>query len=560
MSFDHGDNIPDPMHNVWREANGWWQELLGQKPVVAGFDKQKAKDSIPYSDVDAAEKIAEKMSDLLTYIEAFDEWYVWDGRIHRPLENDSPIEMLVKRFAKEYRDALAFVQTVYETEAAQLAQTQNQQAADKHMKDYRQGTFADHRRFRTSIHSNGGVRAVVARLRAELDRPSDYFSDDRRWLVCKNVVLDLEALRRGDMANVAVSGGDPTRRVTRYFKADYDPTAKAPNWEHFLESSVPDDDARRYLQKVAGCAFMAEPKLKTIMNLSGPPNSGKSLFVDTLYTLGKGGSSYSSSPKADALMQTQGTNFEQDKLRNMRFVGISEPNPNDHLDEGFVKKVSGGDWTETRTLHKASTGWYPQCVMFAASNAPVRFNTRDEALLERVSVVDFPHRFLGPDMIKPERGDKPRIDGLEDMLLDEASGILTWLVQGMMLYLQEGLKQPESVKKNRHDTKYSSSASLRWVKEFIDEELLVEVPEDERDDYPKSHWLDSKVAWDAYMQWANESNERFKLSKTTFFSDLEEVYGERVMSGGRRFRGLVQTDKWKNSHQGFTIGGHTYHF
>lgn len=553
------------MKLVWGECEDWWKGLLGQKADFTTFDKDKAKESIPYSDVDAAELIATRLKHRISYIAAFETWYVWDGRIHRPLQTEAPIIMLVKRFAREYRKALEFVDSWYETEAQAAEARGDTRGAEALRKDYKQGRFRQHRMYRDSLHSARSNRALVSQMRFEFDTDTDYFSQDQRWFVFENGVIDLEDVRKHGTIREILKHS-PERRVTRYFKAkrlgDFDwDNLKDSTWVKFMESSVPDAEARVFLQKIVGCTFMAEPKLKVIPNLSGPRNSGKSLFISLLHRLSGGGSSYSDVPTPAALMKRDGTNFEQDKLRGRRFIGITEPNPHDQLDEGFVKAVSGGDYVQTRGLHKSSTGWYPQCVMFIASNDPVRFNTRDEALLQRVALIDFPNEFKSPT---PEDPDPSyRLDPtLEDTIMAEGESVLLWVIQGMLLYLRDGLVQPESVKSNRHDTKYSSSASLRWVKEFIDEEYIIEIPEDDRDKYEKKDWLDAKFAWDAYLQWANESNERFKLNKSTFYADLDSAYGKRVMSdGARRIPGLIQTQKWKDASTGLSIlGGKSFTF
>lgn len=558
-TFQVADSITDPMHLVWQECSDWWIELIGQAANVATFDKEIAKNSLPYSDVDAAEWIAERLRHRISYIDAFDTWYVWDGRVHRPLENDSFMIMLVKRFAREYRDALTFVQEVYETEVSALLAAGNN-ATSQPVKDlradYKQGRFREHRTYRTGLHSARANRSLLSQMRSEFNVPTNYFDDDREWLVLENVVINLGELRR-DKTITKWYEHSPERKVTRYFKAKYDNTATAPVWTHYLETSIPDPEVRAFLQKVTACAFMAEPKLKVIPNLSGPANSGKSVFLDIFCALSRGGSGYASEPPATALMHVNGQNFEQDKLRGKRFVGVSEPNPNDKLDEGFVKKVSGGDWTETRTLHKASTGWVPQCVMFIASNDPVRFNTRDDALLNRVALVDFPNHFIRKEEAKD--GDLVAIEGLEQMLLDEASGILNWLVVGMLMYLREGLTQPAAVKQNRTEMRTTSSTALRWVQDMKDDELLFEIEQDRRPEFTLAQWMSFPDAWESYQKWAFNSNEKFTLTKHNFGRDLDQAFGKRVRSNGAlRIPGLVVSDKWVQLKTGGGFGSFNF--
>lgn len=541
---------------IFDQTTDWHLELLGQPAAIAGFDKDVAEASIPRSDLGAAQAIATRFGKQITYVDKLEEWHVWDGRVHRPLESDALIGQLVEIFAAEHATAMAFVKEVYDVEiaAARALGTQaGNTAADQIRKQYTTFVFGEHRKYRDKIFSSAGIKNIISTLKMKVTIPSDYYNDDRQWLVVQNGVIDLNEIKeKREFPTLLPHDWD--RPVTRYFEADYDPQAECPSWYQFLARSLPDVDSRRFLTKVTGAAFMAAPKLKTIPNLQGPPDSGKSLFLETMDKLG---GDYSKMPSPDALLKASGTNFEQDALRNKRFVGVSEPDERAQLDDGFVKRVSGGDWTETRTLHAKSSGWYPQCVMYIASNHAVRFNTRDIALLERVSLINFPHQFLDGDEVPEElRMDK----SLGEKLLAEGSGILNWLIWGMLWFLDEGIEATAQIIDNRRDAQASGSTALQWIQEFVDDGWLVVLDESESAITPNSHFIGIKDSYDQYKIWAEEAGEKYKMSRKFFSKDIQARYGTAVTSSGMRFPRLVWTQAWMDRHTAPAQGASGFSF
>lgn len=544
---------------IFDQTKDWWLELIGQAPDLTTFDEATAAAAIPRSDLGAARIIAKKMGKALTYVELLEQWHVWDGRVHAPLQSDAVIIRLIGEFADALAKALSWVEEYYEAQAqaAQALGTQNgTQAAQQLRARYRTKVFGEHRKFRDRSYSTAGLRSIVSQLKAEVSVSSDYYNDDRQWLVVENGVIDLSTIPGlGEREFPALLDHSQDRPVTRYFKAEYDPQKPWPEWDHFLKKSLPDAESRMFMMKISGAAFMAAPKTKVIPNLQGPKDSGKTVFIDTLHVLG---GDYSVQPMPSALLKQTGTNFEQDKLRNKRFVGVSEPDVNAQLDDGFVKRVSGGDWTETRTLNAKSSGWYPQCVMMVASNHAVRFNTRDDALLERVALVNFPIQFL-PGAHVPE--EYRRDDDLKDKLLAEGSGILNWLIWGMKYYVREGIQATQSIVDNRREMQAAGSTALQWVHDFEAEGWLEVIDESDAARVPGRDLMLLKDAYLQYQVWASEAGERYPLSRKFFSQDLQNRYGKLRMADGSRLPRLRWTEKWDERHRGLpqqTESGFTF--
>lgn len=542
------------LEKLYKELHldNWWKDLLGQAPTYDDtFDIYKAMDAIPRTESTAAEAINEKLKNYVSFVELTGKWYIWDGRIHTPCDGEGIAVKVVKHFYKTLCKALAFVKDVLSrrAQAARVAggeKTEEKAAAI--MATYEKGEFSKHRSFRDRIATDAGISAVVRMMRTECDVPSDYYDNDHRWFVMKNYVLDLDDLRRSTADNkiFTLLEHSPERPVTKYFDAEYVYDANLGHWDGFLKRSIPDEASRNYLRKVAGAAMMGTSKLRTIPNLYGPPGSGKSVFINTMFKLGKEGAGYACMPDSKAVVKVSGQNFEQDSLKGRRFVGISEPSHTEKIDDDFLKKYTGDVWVETRTLNVKSSGWIPQGVVFIASNQPLRINTRDKAIVERVQLIQFPVEFEAemPGVHVPE--ERRKVADLEELILADRSRILSWIIQGMFEFVIEGKKlmPPDEVIAKRNEIVTDASTALRWVEEFVDDGYI------ELNFSSEITLKDCITVADAYSQytlWAALAGEKKALTRKFFTQDIENKFQPKAKdpeTNQWRFTGFVMTPKY----------------
>lgn len=503
-------------------TDDWWKELIGQDPVYSGFDFGKAAKSVPRTEISAAEEIHRKFGHYLSFTELRKEWYIWDTNtgIHTPCAGDGIAIKVAKLYYRAICDALEFIQDACYREADAVAAS-GVADADKKAKDiravYDKGEFSKHRAFRDKLATATTLSAVTKCMQTNCDVPGDYFDNDQDFFVMRNWVLDVKALKTtGQFVFLPHSAERP---VTKFFDADFDPDIDLGHWNGFLCRSIPNKNMRDYLQKIVGAAFMGMSKLRTIPNLYGPPGSGKSVFIGTIFKLGKGGAGYSVMPDSKAVVKVSGQNFEQDSMNGSRFVGISEPSHTEKIDDDFLKKYTGDDWVETRTLNVKSSGWTPQGVIFIASNHALKINTRDKAITNRVQLIEFPIEFEDGPGVPEERRAMPR---LEELLMEDRSAILTWILNGMREFYRDGLKlhPPQEVLARRDEIVTDASTALRWVDEFIDEEFL-----DINYDADPELCISVNDAYNKYTLWAATAGEKKPLSRKFFTQDISNKYG-----------------------------------
>jgi phage/plasmid-associated DNA primase len=240
-----------------------------------------------------------------------------------------------------------------------------------------------------------------------------------------------------------------------------------------------------------------------------------------------------------------GQNFEQDSFKGRRFYGISEPPMHDPIDNEFLKKLTGDEWVETRTLNVQSAGWIPQGVPFVATNKPMKINTRDKAIVERVQMIEFPVEFEY-DHPDPARR---RIQGLEELIMDDRERVLEWVIQGMLRYIKNDNRQltpPQSVVDLQTSVVMEASTALRWFDEFQEDGLLKVDFES-----PEEYFLPVKDAYQRYQNWIVMSGEKHPLTLKFFKQDIETRFDGTVrVNGVHRFKGLTVTPEFRKIHGG----------
>jgi phage/plasmid-associated DNA primase len=522
----------------------WWKELVEDWNKAEGpLDFEAAKRKIPWSEVLTSEVIHKKLANRLSYVALENRWYVWNGMIHVPCEGVATVEKIVKMYARHaIGSALDFIAENVEKQA-RIVKAQGGTDIDKEVAKvrgiYTEG-FKKYRQFRDRLSSKTGLSAIVQCLQTDCAISSEYFADDTRWFVMRNWVMDLDAFKAGVSDSSIFLKHSPERNVTKFFDADYAPNENLGHWDSFLCSSLPNERVRRYIQQVVGAGFMGMTKMKVILNFLGQKDSGKSILLESIYRLNTGGAGYAAMPDSMAIIKVNGQNFEQDDFKGRRWVAISEPDENQPADTPFLKRFSGDVNMKTGGKHANSKNWTPQGILAIASNRPLRINIRDGATVDRIKIIQFPHRFYpaGPG-VAPEF---EMIPDIEDRIERDSSRVLSWIIEGMFALRANGFKldEPVEVKLSQDDVVTDTSSALEWLKELIDDDMLVV-------DYeaPLSHCLQVSYAYGIYKMWCVETGIK-ALSRKYFSTDIQLRYGETKKSAGVRFPGLAATENFTN--------------
>jgi putative DNA primase/helicase len=221
----------------------------------------------------------------------------------------------------------------------------------------------------------------------------------------------------------------------------------APRWRRFI-GEVMNGEADRvaFLQRLLGYAINGSV-IEHILTLCVGPRgrNGKRVLFETLqYVLG----GYTRSISTDVLVgqeRQRGAGSAQPHLMDLqgcRLAYCSESTEDDQFSPAQVKTLTGGDPITARHLHSNLVTFQPTHTLFLQTNRKPQAPADDDALWERVKVIEFKTRFVDQPVTADER---PRDHQLEETLRSEASGILAWLVRGGLEWLKHGLQTPPSV-------------------------------------------------------------------------------------------------------------------
>jgi putative DNA primase/helicase len=413
-----------------------------------------------HTDVGNGERLADMFSDVFRYVSDADYWRRWtgirwdvdhEGRVNEAAkavakyigkdEADStldadepeipaPIKLpLTEMVAEQPNELLAWIGVDPATRGLWVVRRLN----------WEQGTELTVK-LRSWSHASLGMQRINAAVNAFRTMPcitvraADF---DTPWSGLLN-------LNNGTLDTVTgqIRKHSHTDMLTKVVALNYDPHAKAPMWERFLEMNLPDAEVRRYLQKLAGYALTGQPSEKMLAYLYGKADTGKSIVVSVLRAML--GDDYAMAAPRGLLSPRkngdEGRDVDRDELAGRRLVIASETKENEPMDEALVKALTGRDEQRTRGNYSrlGNRQWKPEFLIMIASNHYPRIVGDDDAIWGRIKVVSF-------DIAFPP-GHPDRDETLEQRILrDELPGVLAWAVEGLRLYRAEGLVEPKAV-------------------------------------------------------------------------------------------------------------------
>ena len=138
------------------------------------------------------------------------------------------------------------------------------------------------------------------------------------------------------------------------------------------------------------------------------------------------------------------------RLRGARLVVISETGEDGRLNEARIKQLTGGDILSAHFMHQDSFDFVPTHHLWVLSNYKVQISGRDNAIWQRVKLIEFPVQFVDPTDQCP----KPihlKDRGLPKKLEGEIEGVIAWVIEGVReWYLQKikgfGIEEPKCVR------------------------------------------------------------------------------------------------------------------
>jgi len=216
---------------------------------------------------------------------------------------------------------------------------------------------------------------------------------------------------------------------------EYDPQAKCPVWQEFLQSVWPNDqEAIDCLQEMFGYIISGDTRQQKFFNIIGPRRSGKGTINKVLVDLL--GQHNTVAPQLEELCDTFGLQPWLGKLL-ASFTDARAPERNRSAVVSQLLRIVGGDTITVNRKNKESWNGYLPTRIVIYSNEVLQLTENSNALTGRMIVLKMTKSFF-----KKEDTD------LAIKLSKELSGIFNWAMEGLNRRLERGgyFIQPESGK------------------------------------------------------------------------------------------------------------------
>jgi len=266
----------------------------------------------------------------------------------------------------------------------------------------------------------------------------------------ENGMLDLS-----DPQEPKLEDHSPEHPLTSHLPVEYDPDAECPEWRAFVEEVVPDEGDRQTLQEFAGyCLQHWNCDLKRALLLLGPTDSGKSTFLKVLRGV------FGGDNVANVSVQGFGKKYQTATLPGSIVNIRNDLDSSIVYNTGMIKEVIAGDTVKVRQIYGEPFDYTPtQKHLFAANQVP-EIEDADNAFYNRWLHVEFPNSVP----------DDEQVDGYHRQLLDEASGILNWMLEGYarLMANDEGFTVDPPVEQKRQLWQSYGDSVDRFAGECVD--------------------------------------------------------------------------------------------
>lgn len=356
---------------------------------------------------------------------------------------------------------------------------------------------------------SGSASARVAMLRlAQAEQgisiPTDQWDADPWALNVANGRLDLrtgrlEQHRPGDYA-------------TKLAPVAYDPDARAPRFERFLEEALPANDVRAFVGRSLGYALTGVIREHVLPVWYGAGGNGKGTLQNAVgAVLGD----YSRAVPADLMMKKSGGDqhpTERAMLMGLRLAFASETEAGRQLAESTVKSLTGGDPITARFMRQDFFTFLPSHKLILSTNHRPIIRGNDAGIWRRVRLVPWE---TTPRVLDTTLGEQ---------LAREGPGILRWLVEGCLAWQREGLGSAASIDEATQAYRHEQDVCSAFLEECTSRTPDARTP--------------SAELYAAYRAWCLESGERH-WTQRAFVAALQERGLDRTKAHGTMtYRGL----------------------
>lgn len=439
--------------------------------LTIGSGSSQAKPKLySFDDMGNAERFVDLFGENIRYCYTEKKWYYYNTQ-KWCADNIGAAERMTDRAVK----AMSAETKVYAQTDADEG-TEMQKAFEKHLKVSR---------------SNKSKRAMLCEVQHHVPLLPSQMDRYRMALNTPSGVIDLKT--------GALSEHKPELYFTKITSVDLSSNADCPRWLSFLDDIFRGDkDLIRYIQKALGYSLTGSTAEQCAFFLYGTGKNGKSTFLDVVRDIF---GDYAANVQPETIMiknnSSSAINSDIARLKGARLVTSVEPNEGVRINEGLLKQLTGDDTVTARKLYSEEFEFKPEFKLWMATNHKPIIRGTDTGIWRRIHMIPF------TVAIPDEKVDK----NLAYKLKAEMTAIFKWIVDGCMLWQQEGLNMPlavlNSVREYRREMDVISS--------FLSDECQ------------EGGAVAAKTLYAAYCKWADSNNE-YCMSNTKFGAEISKRY------------------------------------
>jgi len=291
-------------------------------------------------------------------------------------------------------------------------------------------------------------------------------------------------------------GHDRADMLTAVIPFAYDPKATAREFNAFLDLFQPEANKRRTVQQYSGMSLTAQP-VQRVMFHTGTGGNGKSVYLEVLARVfGDGLSAGVPAETVSGQVQNNPSAPTPDIARcyAKRYLRIAELPKDAPLKMETIKKLTGGERWPVRTMYKGYFEFKPTAKPHMSGNGEPKFDGADGGMKRRLIIVEW-----SVTLAEEKHRD---FEDVVSGIVAEGSGILNWLIEGALGFLNGGLIISDDVLKTTAD----HFAEMDPCGQFIEAHVRPD---------PGGPGVTSRAMYDGYKRWC-EVNGMAKMFETRF--------------------------------------------
>lgn len=434
---------------------------------------------INLTDLGNSRRLIKTFGDRIRYVPAAGKWLMWDGT-RWAYDDTGAIERCAKEvIMRMYREASEITGDGERKRLIDWARSSESRAKIVNM-----------------IHHAKSERGATI-------KPEELDAD--QWLL--NTINGTINLRTG-----VLQEHNPDDLITRRVNVEYNPRAKCPTWEKFINRVMAgDQDVIAYLQRGVGYTLTGDTSEQCLFFMVGTGKNGKSTFTETLIVLLQ---EFTVKTPTETLMKRDGApgaSNDLARLAGKRLAVARETDEGQRLDEAKVKDMTGGDTITARYLFREYFDFKPTNKIWMYGNHMPLVRGVDDGFWRRMRIIPF-------SVTIPETERDPH---LQERLQDELPGILNWAIAGCLAWQDQGMGMPLAVKTATEQ--YRSDMDV--MQTFIEDCCTVW----------SGGMVTAKLMYIAYSGWCIEMGERPASQRGLGLRLKERGFTQHKGTAGSRF-------------------------